>query len=417
MERGRTRARVVGYCALGALVAALCACVSPPDAPPSLSVPRPLVLGDRSDFDRETTLPPSREVLLTELGVTFRVPTVAEVEHRRANHFDAVYFDIGTELPVACHILHERRQLANFLAYNPMQLQGLPAGEDPPRRIAHVGTGAEAGHAFLTLHWLHPQDGLFGVVKQAAANAYGHTVYCRHPEPGYEQTFERAFRTLLSTFFSERGVDPYYAEIVAIRIGDRPIGIETTEMREAFGGRSRIDYHQALLLPRGSASIVATDSQRVSFSSEAGDLIRARSVQWQAGILASNLVLQGTGPGQWRVGGRFNAQNYDESFEVPEPIRSPLGVALDMRDRLVRDGSRARLDYLGWLPDDDPARPTPISIQVTGLEDSGFYTGLQLLGERERSLVLDSDGSVVSGAIELGPATMHMERIWVAGAY
>lgn len=400
-----------------AALAVTLGCASGPEPVPSLARPRAPILGAQEDFEREADLAPSREVMMPELGVTFRVPTAREVELQRGEQFHSVYFDIGTEAPVACQVHHERRQLANFLAYNPMQHLGNENEALELRRIGHVGTGAEAGHAFLTLHWLHPQDGRFGVLKQAAANAYGHTVYCNHPEPGYEQTFERVFRTMLATFFSERGTDPYYAEIVAIRIGDRPIGIETTEMREGFGGRSRIDYNQALLLPRGRADLVATDALRVSFSSETGDLIRARSVQIQAGVLATNLVLQETDPGEWRVGGLFKAREFEGSFEFEEPIRSPLGVALDMRRELIAAGSRARLDYWGWIPDADPAGLSPVSIRVTGLEDGGYYTGVQSFGERARELVLDSDGSVVSGSLELGPAVMHTERIWVAGTY
>ena len=394
-------------------------CASVPDAqPPPLDAPRPAILGDARAFERETELAPSREVHLPELGVTFRVPTRAPVERQQTEQFDAIFFDIGTEVPVACYVHHERKQLANFLAYQPVNAQGLLT-EDTEQvpQVAHVGTGAEAGHAFLTLHWLHPRDGLFGVLKQAAANVYGYTVYCNHPEPGYEATFERAYRTLLSTFVSQQAVEPYYAEIVSIRIGEQPIGVEITEMRRAFDGHSRIDFSQALLLPRGPAALVATDSHDISFSSESGDLMRKRAIQVQAGVLATNLVLQGVGPGQWRVTGLFKAKNFDQAFEVEDPLRSPLGVALDMRDVLIRDGSQAELDYWSWLPDDDPAGPSRVHIEVTGLKDQGFYTGLQSFGERRRELVLDSDGSLVSGAIEVGPATLHMERIWVAGAY
>lgn len=393
-------------------------CASVPETPASLDTPRPVVLGDSQAFKRETELSPSREVHLPELGVTFRVPTAAPIEHVRGETFDAVLFDIGTEVPVTCYLHHQRQQLANFLAYQPVNAQGLLVEDlEQIPQVAHVGTGAEAGHAFLTLHWVHPRDGRFGVVKQAAANVYRYTIYCNHPEPGYEETFERAFRTLLSTFLSQEAVEPYYAEIVSIRIGHRPIGIEVTEMRRAFDGRSRIDFSQAILLPRGPAALVATDSHDISFSSESGDLMRQRAIQVQAGVLATNLVLQGVGPGKWRVTGLFEAKDFDQAFEVSDALRSPLGVALDMRDVLIRDGSQAKLDYSTWLPDDDPAGASRVHVEVTGLQDEGFYTGLQSFGEQRRELVLDSDGSLVRGAREEGPATLHMERIWVAGSY
>lgn len=380
-------------------------------------MPREPVLGDQSAFEREGDLAPSREVQLPDLGIQFRVPTLADVEIRSADGMEIIYFDIGTRAPVMCQIHTGQMQLANYLLYHPARLADTPAKTPRMRRVAHVGSGAEAGHAFLTLHWLYPVEERFGVVKQAAANAYGHTIYCHHREPGYEKTFIAAFRTLLSTFFTKHSIEPYYAEIVEIRMGDRPIGIESIEMRRLHDGRSRIDYSQSWLLPRGPQALIPTDTHEVSFSTEEGDLIQQNSVQIQGGRLAVRLALQEVRMGHWRVSGIYKAKEFGAEFESDGALRSALGASLDMREDLIRRGSRASVRYRTWLPDSDPAGVSLIETRVTGLRDDGFYSGTQTLGGTTAELVLDSDGSVVSAIVPVGPTTMKLERIFVAGGY
>jgi hypothetical protein len=398
----------------GALSAAL-ACTTAPT--PRLGAPRAPVLGDQQAFQREAELAPSREVPLPDLGITFRVPTHAEVESTRGDDMEIVHFDIGTEVPVMCQIHAGQMQLANYLLYHPARLSNEPGRENQARRVAHVGSGAEAGHAFLTLHWLYPVEGSFGVVKQAAANAYGHTIYCHHREPGYEKTFTRVFRTLLSTFFTQHAVDPYYAEIVEIRLGDRPIGFESMEMRRLLDGRSRIDYSQSWLLPRAPGALIPTDTHEISFSTEEGDLIQQNSIQVQGGRLAVRLALQQVGSSRWRVSGLYKAKEFGAEFDTERTLRSPLGASLDMRDELIRRGSRASVSYHAWIPDSNPAGVSRIETHVTGLRDDGFYTGTQSLGSTRAELVLDSDGSVVSAIIPVGPTTMTMRRVFVAGVF
>jgi hypothetical protein len=400
----------------GVLLAAL-ACTSTPP-PPLLSAPRAPVLGGPQAFQRETELAPSREVLLPDLGITFRVPTHSEVVSSRGDDMEIIHFDIGTEVPVMCQIHAGQMQLANFLLYHPARLSNEPGATNQPRRVAHVGSGAEAGHAFLALHWLYPvQEGSFGVVKQAAANAYGHTVYCHHREPGYEKTFTQVFRTLLSTFFTQHAVEPYYAEIVEIHIGERPIGFESMEMRRLLDGRSRIDYSQSWLLPRGPGALIPTDTHEISFSTEEGDLIQQNSIQVQGGRLAVRLALQEVSPGHWRVSGVYKAKEFGAEFDSEHTLRSLLGASLDMRDELIRRGSRASVTYRTWIPDSNPAGVSHIETHVTGLRDDGFYTGTQTLGSTQAELVLDSDGSVVSAIIPVGPTTMKMRRVFVAGVF
>ena len=125
MERESRRRRFLHPIAISLLFSVL-GCATPPA--PSLSTPTALAYGDTAAMTRELILGSSREVRLEALGVTFRVPTDHEVEHQALEHFDNVYFDIGTELPVACQIHHRRKDLANFLAYQPSH----PL--DPPTR-------------------------------------------------------------------------------------------------------------------------------------------------------------------------------------------------------------------------------------------------------------------------------------------
>ena len=392
------------------------ACASAPQ-PPRLPDPRPLLYGSSASMTQEVPLGASREVRLEGQGVTFRAPTSREVELTIGERFDTVRFDIGTQVPVDCQIHRELKPLANFLAYHPSHPLDPPTLDAETRRIAHMGTGAEAGHAFLTLHWVYPGPEGFGVVKQAAANAYDHTIFCRHREPGFEATFEEVFRTILSTFLSDHGVDPYYGEIVTLRIGDRPVGVESTEMRRTMDGRSRIDYSQALLPPRGPGALVATDVQETALTSVMGDLLRQRSIQVQAGALAHNLVLQAIAPEHWRVSGIWRAQRFDHVFESSDPLRSALGAAIDMRDQLIDDGSSAALTISTWLPEMDPGGASRVHTEVTGVRSDGHDVGVQTVGDHVRDLVLDIDGSLVSGATDMGPATLHMERVWVAGSY
>ena len=63
----------------------------------------------------------------------------------------------------------------------------------------------------------------------------------------------------------------------------------------------------------------------------------------------------------------------------------------------------------------DPGGASRVHTEVTGVRSDGHYVGVQTVGDHVRDLVLDIDGSLVSGATDMGPATLHMERVWVAG--
>jgi hypothetical protein len=122
-------------------------------------------------------------------------------------------------------------------------------------------------------------------------------------------------------------------------------------------------------------------------------------------------------PGHWRVSGVYKAKEFGAEFDSEHTLRSLLGASLDMRDELIRRGSRASVTYRAWIPDSNPAGVSHIETHVTGLRDDGFYTGTQTLGSTQAELVLDSDGSVVSAIIPVGPTTMKMRRVFVAGVF
>jgi hypothetical protein len=400
---------------LAGSAAALLACATPP--PPLLSAPHPPILADREAFTREADLAPSREVVLEGMGIRFRVPALADVEIRREDDAQRIYFDIGTEAPIMCEVHAGQLQLANYVYYRATPLSDEPQPNKLVRWAPKIGSGAEAGHAFLTLHWVYSVDGRFGAVKQAAANAYGHTIYCQHREPGYEQTFSQAFRTLLATFTTRHVGEPYYSEVTEVRVGGHLIGIESVEMRQRRDGDTRIDFNQSLLLPQGPGKIAPSDTREVSFSTEEGTLIQQNSIEVLRGRLALRLVLQEASQGTWRVSGIHERREFTAEFHTEGALRSRLGSSQDIRGGIIRDGNDAHVTYQQWLPDLDPSRVSKVATQLTGLRDDGFYTAVRTLGGVRADVVLDRDGSVVSTARPIGPASLTKTRVYVAGIY
>ena len=70
-----------------------------------------------------------------------------------------------------------------------------------------------------------------------------------------------------------------------------------------------------------------------------------------------------------------------------------------------------------WRPEEAPSGASQVRTEVTGTAEHGYYTGVETVGDWQRQLVLDIDGSLVSSRTDMGPATLQMERVWVAGTY
>jgi hypothetical protein len=340
-------------------------------------------------------------------------PTQGDVEH--------VVLDIGAPTPMACNFFGQEQDLAgSLLGFSELALDTLASqvGSLELRNIYAVDAGSIEGRSFLALDWMYQVEGSVGLLKQRMASISERSVYCYHDQVGYDATFARAFAGLVASLRYTRPVDPapYYTEVSVTTIGGHRVGVSRVEMTQDAEGDTQIVQVSAMLMPRSAENVLCIDSADIEWSRPDGRLINRVHTQAEGRELVNSLELVANGDG-WRVSGIYKLKDMDAEFTAESPLVSYLGEYLALRREVANNGRDARVAFLKWLPTVDPSRPLQAMYEVTGAEADGGYAARSVLGPLEMDMLLDPDGMPRIGSVDLGVATLEVERVYASGRF
>ncbi|HEY5656169.1 MAG TPA: hypothetical protein VIY27_00120 [Myxococcota bacterium] len=340
-------------------------------------------------------------------------PIEGDVEH--------AVLDIGAPSPMSCNFFDEEQDLAgSLLGLSELLLEALAAELGPLalRNVHAVDAGSIRGHSFLALDWLYQGGGSVGLLKQRMASVSGRSVYCYHDQVGYDATFARVFEGLVASlrYAGPSEPAPYYTEVSVTTIGGHRVGVSRVEMIRDAEGDTQILQISAMLMPRSAEQVLCIDSADIEWSRPDGSLINRVHNQAEGRELVSSLELVPSGD-TWRVSGVYRLEDIDAQFTVESPLFSYLGEYLSLRRAVAAQGRDARVAFLKWLPNVDPRKPLQVTYEVTGIRAGGGYAARSVTGPLEMSLLLDSSGTPHRGSLDLGIATLEVERVYASGRF
>ena len=355
---------------------------------------------------REVALPAAAEVATADGAVRARVAgrLVGEFARTPAGTYFGT-FDIGTQVPVACHVFDEANDPASSLAQLSNNLfTGIAAKRKVERKaIAGVDAAQNDGTAYLGIDWIAVIEGAAYQIKQKFGNRGERSLYCVHDESGYSAAFDRFFAEFLESLATPE--PPLHREIYILQIGGRDIGFSTVSVVRDATGDFRGDTQVAMLIPSAADQLLASDSYSVEWSRPDGSVISDSSAS-SDGTSLSQLELKREA-GLWKVAGQMQGKAVSESFGVPEVLTSALEETRQMR-RVAR-GDPAELRYWRWVGPASPAKPLEHVMRKTGASSVRSEAGPVRVDTD-----LDERGAT-RATMKIGRFEVQMERAYIEG--
>jgi hypothetical protein len=375
---------------------------------------------------REAEPLPSREIASQDRFFHARVPARTQGEITPIDDAYALRLDIGSETPMDCWIYREGLDFATSLAAlsdSTFEAIGESFGEVEKRQIEQVDAGVLAGHPYLGIDWLYriaTRDGpQLGQVKHAIASKQGRGIYCQHNELGYSQSFRRVLGDLLAglEFTAPSDAAPYFTQVSTLAIKGMRIGLERTTLVRDDAGDTRVDTKTSLLIPVTSDTLQVSDTFGVEFARSDGSLINQVHVEASNGELVSQLELNPIGEDGWQVEGTFQTKPVSVRLRPASPPTSWLGEALALRHAIAHAGVGGEVRLSRWVPQADPTRLVDESLKVERRVEPNHFAARLAMEGLEALLVVGADGSIASGSIPMGFASLEIERVYVSGAF
>ena len=337
-----------------------------------------------------------------------------------------VQLDIGSAAPVECFVYRKGLDpAASLAAISEATFETIESGVGKIafKQIDTVDAGALGGSPYLYLNWLYRigagGDFQVGEVKHMTAQRGGRTVHCLHNELGYAKTFRSVVKALIQNARYQNALrpEPYFTQISTLTIDGRRVGFEQALLTHDAEGDTRIDLRTSLLVPKGRDELRTTDSFGVEFVDSEGRLINQVHVENVDGELVTHLALDPKEDGRWQVSGIYKSREISREIRPDRPPVSWMGEAFALRRTLASRGVGSEISLVRWMPGADPKRLTDEKLSIQSRIEKDLYTAKLEMAGLEAELVVDTDGTVTKGSVDLGSTQMGIERVYVSGRF
>lgn len=354
-----------------------------------------------------------------------RVPAKLSSPIEAVENAYVVQLDMGATSPVECFVYTKGLDPAASLAsladatFEALESQ---LGDVDFKQVDEVDAGAIGGSPFLYASWLYRVNSggelRIGEVKHMTVQKGGRTLHCLHNELGYTQSFRRVVGELVRSakYKTPLRSRPHFTQISTLTIDGQRMGYEQTLLTRDAEGDTRIDVRSSLAIPASRGALRTSDSFGVEFADSEGRLINQVHVENENGELVTNLALDPGPDGGWVVSGTYQTKEIRAELAPGDPA-SWLGEAFALRRTLARQGVGSEIALVRWMPSADPVQLIEEKLSIESrVEDDRYGARLEMAGI-EADLVVDGKGSVTEGSVDLGAASMGIERIYTSGRF
>jgi len=375
---------------------------------------------------REAEGLPEQSVQSVDRYFRARVPARLAGEILEEEEGYGLALDIGTGVPIECWVNREDIDFAAALLRSSDRTFAVVSersGEIDLRRVDRVDSGAIAGNPFIAIDWLYrvqtDAGPRIGHVKHLVASKKGRGLYCQHNEPGYAGTFRRVVSALLESleFGESNGPQPYFSEISTMSVRGMRVGVGVTTLSLDADRDTRIYTWSAVLIPITDSELQASDTAGVEFARPDGTLINQVHIESANGEVVSNLKLDPEPDGSWQVEGMFQGKPLSARIESASPPSSWLGDAVALRAALAGTGTGAEITLPRWVPEADPTRFIDQTLVIGQPVDPEHFAAKLAAAGLEADLVVDREGTVAAGTINMGAAVVELEQVYIDGSF
>jgi hypothetical protein len=354
-----------------------------------------------------------------------RIPAKLVGSIERDGEAYKVSLDVGSEAPVDCWVYRDDVDLAaaiSALSEATFAAISDQLGRVDLREVDRVDAGVIAESPFVAVDWMYrvQADGgpRIGLVKHLVASKGGRALYCHQNELGYAKTFRRIVDSLLESleYAGPKRPKPYFSEASTMSVRGMRVGVEYTTLVRDADRDVRIDTRTALLLPVTSDTLQVSDTVGVEFARPDGTLINQVHVESTNGELVSRLALDPV-PGGWSVEGTFQGKPLSTRIEAATPASSWLGDAFALRETLAERGVGAEITLARWVPEADPTRLVDQRLSIVRPVDAERFAAKLAVAGLEADLVVDREGTIAAGSMDMGVAAVDFERVYTGGKF
>jgi hypothetical protein len=377
---------------------------------------------------REREADPIAEQTLASADGFFRARVPARLVGEITPQADAygLRLDVGSETPADCWIYRGGVDFASSLgALSETSFEAISEGLGPveAREIEGVDAGVLGESPFLSVSWLYRISGeggpQVGEIRHLIASKAGRGLYCQQNELGYAQTFRRVVSALLESLEYAEAPQrvPYFTQVSTLALLGMRVGVERTTLTRDDEGDTRVDTVTSFVVPAGAGTLRVTDTFAVEFARVDGALINQLHVETSNGKLVTQLELNPSPDGAWLVDGTFQSRPLSTQFRSEDRPSSWLGDALALREAIATSGVGGEITVARWIPQADPTRLVDQTLSIERrLPSDRFGAHLETPG-LEAELVVDPEGSIESGSVDLGSGSLEIERVFVGGEF
>jgi hypothetical protein len=357
-------------------------------------------------MQREVVLPEAAPLASADGAVRARVAGRLVGELTRTAESWYGQFDIGSSVPVECHVFDTVKDPATSLVQISAALFAEIARtrKVESREILAFDASNAGANPYLSLGWLAKIDGLAYQIKQKFATRGDRALYCLHNEPGYAIAFDRFFSGFLTSLeVNERGA-PVYRDVAVLSMNGHEAGFQAVRVTRDPNGHYRTETQSAMVIPTSPSEAMASDDWTVEFTLPDGGLINEVWVSSDGNDL-TKLDLS-RGKDAWTVTGRMQGKEIAERFDAK------LLSAVEEYRRILRvaRGELGEQRYSRWLGTMSPGKPLEHVMTRTGESTVRIAAGPVKV-----DLEVDDHGAA-RGSTHMGRLEIGMERVYVDGA-
>ncbi|MGK4004572.1 hypothetical protein WMF31_18205 [Sorangium sp. So ce1036] len=251
-----------------------------------------------------------------------------------------------------------------------------------------------------------------GLLKIAMHADRAHPIACVHDELGYVRTFERLSKELFDSLEArDARPKPEYTETLILRVGEVPIGFETSDLLKDEGGQRRWFTRATMLAPTDPKTLRIEDEASNVLVDAAGRLRGGVWIESSEGKANHRIELSQKANFQYEYSGEVEGKKVQGTFSPAAKawLPSPIGTASALARLLKKKGS---FDFKQqeYAPSIDPTKPVDVRYQrdASGTVSVSVRT-MRLVGS------LAPDGRPESFEVASGPPKLTLQRAYVRG--
>ena len=370
----------------------------------------------RKLFERELPpLPKTAVEVAREAGaLKAEVEAKGKVEVSREGEVDVLAIPIGTQMPIQCYVYRSRIDGAGSIAqlFQRVKKKLQIVSAQPVDVAALAGSPA----LFVEMVYLADAEGgkkNAGQLKQSVMPHPDRSLMCLHDEPGYSQTFRRIVKGLgasLSAAAPDERSGARFAEVIAIRAGDMPVGFVEGTTAPAKDGASTSHSYVAMVAPPAPGEIVTQDKAFISKVDASGHVVAKVCSKTSAGELETIVTLTRAADGKmYGYEGTVKGKKVKGTFATADGLAGDRLVAKRMP--LLLSGGSSEERFQQYSVDENPVGAT----EVVYRKDAGpRRVTIESSGTKVHA-TLDEDGYPSFMQMPIGALTITYERIWSRG--